>query len=61
MAIGRQYSSERAGVLLCHFLNHIVRNYASRLIAQSLIVASVAIPWFTLREVPVEVEIVGQT
>jgi len=57
MEVQREFFAQRAGALVCRIHDSIVRS--SRFIyRQVLTLCSVLIPWFTLREVPVEVEIV---
>jgi hypothetical protein len=53
-------SAKRTGALVCRVHDNIVRlPPAVRRLLLMLMLYSVLIPWFTLREVAVEVEIVG--
>jgi len=54
----RQYLTQCTGVLVCRVHDYIVR-FPPFMPQLLLILYSVLIPWFTLREVPVEVEIVS--
>lgn len=55
----RTLSSQCPGVLLRHFPYYFVSQVPTGMVGYQLTAYSVAIPWFTLRQVPVEVEIVS--